>query len=75
MARAFTCSQSLPSPNKSHILCEVACEEIVRHVSWQAKMLTFIQETKAGGANVRIAGLKEGIKLWKQVKCLLNSRG
>lgn len=26
--------------------------------------------TEAGGADVRITGLKERIKLWKQVKCL-----
>lgn len=51
VARAFTCSPSLLSPNKSYILHDVAREErshvIVRHLSWQAKMLTFIQGNRS----------------------------
>lgn len=51
VARAFTCSQPLLSSKKSYILREVAREGrshiIVRHLSWQAKMLTFIQGNRS----------------------------
>lgn len=47
VARASICSQPLLSPDNPYILVEVAREGrgdvIVRHLSWQAKMLTFIQ--------------------------------